>query len=200
MEDLLEKNHVICRTYDSVGISGLYGAVKTARERLMPLVYDFCRRKYESAEDIEKRCQEFLDEHFDDMQMILQNEFLEIAANSKYDIVCSVKYNHVGLSLELRKNIVAIMDEDVAPVFLKPEIPLFKVKTKDVSALKSTSKTIGLLERIMIIDPAIEYSKQYYHWEYHFKERIKELILEEVVLLGDEKIDKGRPGPKRKED
>ena len=74
MEDLLEKNHVICRTYDSVGISGLYGAVKTARERLMPLVYDFCRRKYESAEDIEKRCQEFLDEHFDDMQMILQNE------------------------------------------------------------------------------------------------------------------------------
>jgi len=74
MEDLLEKNHVICRTYDSVG----------TRERLMPLVYDFCRRKYESAEDIEKRCQEFLDEHFDDMQMILQNEFLEIATNSKY--------------------------------------------------------------------------------------------------------------------
>ena len=106
----------------------------------------------------------------------------------------------MGLSLELRMNVVSIMDRDVAPVFLKPEIPLFNVKTKDVSALKSTSKTIGLIERIMIIDPAIEYSKQYYHWEYHFKERIKELILEEVVLLGDEKIDKGRPGPKRKED
>ncbi len=54
-------------------------------------------------------------------------------------------------SLELRKNIVAIMDEDVAPVFLKPEIPLFKVKTKDVSALKSTSKTIGLIERMVCI-------------------------------------------------